>query len=114
MIIMTKEQKIKDILLKLELELKDRDMWGGDERRPHESALNSKEPFCIDTLEFHQWLEYILIKKMHQIIDDKLELPGNVQKSILWLLSTTEVSGVNTEALLTYYDSLMKFLPKRH
>ena len=79
MIIMTKEQKIKDILLKLELELKDRDMWGGDERRPHESALNSKEPFCIDTLEFHQWLEYILIKKMHQIIDEKQELPGSVQ-----------------------------------
>lgn len=45
-------------------ELKALGLWGGKEGRPDESAFRSTVPFFADTMEFHQWLEYVLIPKM--------------------------------------------------
>ena len=49
----------------LEQELKELELWGGAERRPSAEELASSLPFAMDTLEFHQWLEYILIERLH-------------------------------------------------
>ncbi len=42
---------------------------------PSSQALSSVEPFCIDTLEFHEWLQFVLIPRMDTIIKLKQGLP---------------------------------------
>lgn len=59
----------------LEHELKHLDLWGGELRRPDPEALNSNSPFCIDTLDFHEWLEYIMIERFRQMIAANMPLP---------------------------------------
>ena len=75
---MSKEQDILDLLDKIEQDLRHRNMWGGDAQKPSLKALASTQPFCLDTLDFHQWLEYVLIVKMKAIIEDKADLPHKV------------------------------------
>ncbi|MEH6648511.1 MAG: YqcC family protein [Motiliproteus sp.] len=44
---------------------------------PPAAALQSTEPFCIDTLDLSQWLQWILLPRMHALLDEGLPLPGN-------------------------------------
>lgn len=60
---------------RLEAELKALDLWGGERKRPDPEALSSNSPFCMDTLEFHEWLEYIMIERFRQLIAMQAPLP---------------------------------------
>lgn len=72
-----KELLLKELLLKellcLEQYLKDIDCW--DQQPPPVEALMSSMPFCIDTLEFPQWVQFIFIVRMRAIIDEGMPLP---------------------------------------
>ncbi|CAH0993424.1 putative protein YqcC [Sinobacterium norvegicum] len=43
--------------------------------RPSEQALASKQPFCLDTLRFEQWLQFIFVERMMWLIDQRQALP---------------------------------------
>lgn len=65
---------IAEQLLLIERELRLQGWW--DEVPPSEEALSSVEPFCIDTLDFHQWLQWIFLARMKQILQQDLPLPS--------------------------------------
>ena len=46
--------------------------------KPSESALSSTAPFAIDSLTFEQWLQFIFLEKMTQLIQFSLPLPGSM------------------------------------
>lgn len=69
-----KEAIAKQLQL-LEDELKALELWGGSEGRPSAEALASPNPFGIDSIEFHEWLEYILIERLRELLDKELPLP---------------------------------------
>ncbi len=50
------------LLTALEHELQQRQLW--QDILPPDEALASSEPFCVDTLTFPQWLQFIFIPKM--------------------------------------------------
>ena len=62
-------------LLHLEQELKSLELWGGVAGLPSSDKLDSTTPFCLDTLEFHQWLEYVLIARLRTLIAMESQLP---------------------------------------
>lgn len=63
---------------KLEQELKALSLWGGPLLRPSDADLSSQSPFCLDTIEFHQWLEYVLHARFKQMIEQEIDLPTNM------------------------------------
>jgi uncharacterized protein YqcC (DUF446 family) len=65
--------RIADVLLEVEATLRTSGKW--DALRPPEGALLSAEPFCIDTLSFEQWLQWIFLPRMKQILEYKKPLP---------------------------------------
>lgn len=73
-----KETRILNILGMLETELRRLNLWGGEEARPNEDAFKSSTPFCLDTMEFHQWVEYVLIARCRYLIENELPLPQNI------------------------------------
>jgi uncharacterized protein YqcC (DUF446 family) len=66
--------RIADVLLEVEAILRTSGKW--DVFQPPEGALSSSEPFCIDTLSFEQWLQWIFLPRMKQILEYRKPLPA--------------------------------------
>ena len=65
--------RIADVLLEIESILRTYGLW--DSRQPAVNELSSTEPFCLDTLRFEQWLQWIFLPRMKQIIEHGKPLP---------------------------------------
>ena len=61
------------ILIDIEAQLRQLQQW--QPTRPADSALASTQPFCIDTLTFPQWLQFIFIERMQALVELRLPLP---------------------------------------
>ncbi|BBQ82493.1 MULTISPECIES: YqcC family protein [Enterobacteriaceae] len=70
---MTRHDSLRDQLLLIETLLRQHQHWQDD--APHESAFASDQPFCMDTLEPLEWLQWVLIPRMHQLLDSGMPLP---------------------------------------
>jgi len=66
--------EIAEQLLLIERELRALGWW--DTTPPSEQALSSQEPFCVDSLEFEQWLQWIFLPRMKVILERDLPLPN--------------------------------------
>ena len=64
---------IAEQLLLIERELRVQGWW--EEVPPSSEALSSIEPFSVDTLDFHQWLQWIFLARMKHILEQDLPLP---------------------------------------
>lgn len=53
-------------LHELETALQRQGLWS--DTAPDAQQLASQQPFCVDTLPFEQWLQWIFIPKMTQLI----------------------------------------------
>ena len=62
-----------DALNALELGLRDLGLWS--DARPQTEALASTMPFCYDTLELEQWLQFIFLGRMREILEQGDRLP---------------------------------------
>lgn len=67
--------QLADLLLRLEAEMRRLSLW--EDERPSAEALASTEPFCIDTLTFPQWLQFIFLERMQVIVEAGGPLPRN-------------------------------------
>lgn len=65
---------LADALLALETELRDLGLWSGE--RPELAQLNSLAPFCVDTLGFEQWLQWVFIPRMVVMVNQQNSLPA--------------------------------------
>lgn len=65
---------LADVLMELERELRRLRLW--QQAPPSLEALASTLPFCVDSLEFHQWLQFVLLPKLQAIISNEAELPS--------------------------------------
>ena len=66
-------EHMHELLAALELALLESGRWS--EKRPDDTALASTEPFCVDTLHFHEWLQWVYIPKMRAFIAAHAALP---------------------------------------
>ena len=66
--------QLADLLLAIEAEMRRIGLW--ESNPPPEKALSSLAPFSYDTLEFHQWLQWIFIPKTKTIVETGEEWPA--------------------------------------
>ena len=66
--------EVADQLLRLEAEMRRLQLW--ESEVPSPEALASSEPFCLDTLTFPQWLQFVFLPRMSQLIEMEQPLPG--------------------------------------
>ncbi|MBQ0724021.1 MAG: YqcC family protein [Cycloclasticus sp.] len=70
----SKYHRLADVLLQIEAAMRQQSMWS--EQQPERWRLESIQPFCIDTLSFQQWLQYIFLVRMKEIIETGQQLPS--------------------------------------
>lgn len=61
-------------LLLIERELRVLGWW--EAAPPSPQALASQQPFCVDTLELHQWLQWIFLPRFKQLVESGQPLPA--------------------------------------
>ncbi|WP_457676339.1 YqcC family protein [Thiolapillus sp.] len=66
-------QELSRHLQRMEDELRALDWWS--ETPPDAWAMASTAPFCHDRMEFHQWLQWVMIPGFRQLISQKMPLP---------------------------------------
>jgi uncharacterized protein YqcC (DUF446 family) len=83
---------LADHLLLIERELRTQGWWSASP--PSADALASVEPFCVDSLAFEEWLQWIFLPRMKAIIESGQPLPS--------------VSGIRPMAEMVYSANLGK------
>lgn len=68
---------VSSLLAQLESEIQGAGLWSS--QQPTQQALQSALPFCCDTLHFHQWLQFIFIPKMRELMQNNQALPNAMQ-----------------------------------
>ncbi len=66
--------QIASLLIDIEAELRRLRQW--QQESPSPVALASTEPFCVDTLTFVQWLQFIFLPRMHALAAARQLPPG--------------------------------------
>ena len=74
---MTDHIRIASLLIDIEAELRQLQQW--QREAPSAEALASTEPFCIDTLTFVQWLQFIFLPRMHELAAARQLPPGRCE-----------------------------------
>lgn len=69
-------QKTTQLLNGLQTELQRLEFW--QENPPSTTAMQSTAPFCCDTMPLHQWLQFIFLPKMRQLIAQQQPLPKKI------------------------------------
>ena len=88
---------VAGLLGELTAELQRLERWQAD--HPGSEALASELPFCVDTLSFDQWLQFVLIPRMEQLVLLQAPLPTSV--SLYPMASEVYKEGLaEVEALL--------------
>jgi len=64
---------LADQLLLIERELRVLGMWSAES--PSAEALASQQPFCVDTLDFGAWLQWLFLPRMKQLLEAAGPLP---------------------------------------
>lgn len=85
---------VADQLLLIERALRVQGWWS--EQAPSVEALASSEPFCVDTLAFEEWLQWVFLPRMKQVIETGAVLP--------------RASGIRPMAEVAYGDRLPQAL----
>lgn len=88
---------VADQLLQLEAELRRLDLWRSEP--PSAQALASTEPFCVDTLTLPQWLQFVFLPRMSQLVEMEQSLPR--QCGIAPIAEEFFKNTSGTEALIT-------------
>ena len=70
---MNELDQMHELLTALELAVLEAGWWGNES--PDAAALASTEPFCVDTLRFSEWLQWVYIPKMRAYIASQGALP---------------------------------------
>ncbi len=70
---MSTENKVREILHDIEQAMRELSLW--QPMPPEPEAFESKEPFSIDTMSAEQWLQWVLLPRMHAILAAEANLP---------------------------------------
>ncbi|MFC3394602.1 YqcC family protein [Brenneria rubrifaciens] len=108
---MSIENQVRQSLFDLERALKDSPFW--EELPPEVSAFDSVEPFYIDTMPAAQWLQWVLLPRMHALLDSGAQLPEKL--SLLpYFEEALDGAPEDIEPVLRYVSQLDALFIKNH
>jgi len=100
--------RITDLLLELEASLRLGGKW--KQNQPSTGTLSSTQAFCVDSRGLEQWLQWIFLPRMKQILEQQQPLP---LKSGIYAYAEEVLSGIGVHAgqllsLIRRFDELIE------
>lgn len=69
----TRYTLLASLLIDIECELRRANLWSAE--TPSAEALASVEPFCVDTMDFQDWLQFVFLPRMQAMLAERAPLP---------------------------------------
>ena len=101
--------ELNQLLVKIEAEMRAWSLWSATP--PADSALQSVQPFCIDTLSFWEWVQWIMVPRFRQMIDLGQPLPQNSDMTPIASEAVVS-SGIKSSKLIDYFTALDQLLTR--
>ncbi|MBA7929883.1 YqcC family protein [Klebsiella huaxiensis] len=103
---MTLHHRVRERLLAIEALLRETEHW--QENAPESRAFASDQPFCLDTMEPLEWLQWVLIPRMHQLLESEMPLPQNFAVAPYYEMALDNAHPVREQVLaeLVLLDTL--------
>lgn len=100
--------ELADCLLEIEAELRSLGWW--ESRQPCAQSLASSQPFCVDTLAFEQWLQWVFLPRMKALLEQAGELPTRSAITEMAEMAYMEMPGrtVTLRRHLKRFDRLLE------
>lgn len=98
-------QQIAVTLAAITTQMQAQALW--QDTAPSTAKLASKLPFCVDTLTFSQWLQWVMFPKLFVIIETKATLPSKSNMAVM-AEQAFKAESANTTELLTLIKQLDK------
>ena len=94
-------------LINLECVLRQQRLWADEE--PSSEALASQQPFCIDTLTFPEWLQFVFLPRMQILVETKAALPekSDIAPMAEEYFKGLPLSGTEMVSILRKIDELL-------
>ncbi|CAI2068108.1 MULTISPECIES: YqcC family protein [Serratia] len=70
---MSISNQVRHNLQAIEQSMRDLTLW--QLTPPEAEAFASTEPFCIDSMQAEEWLQWVLLPRMHALLDANAPLP---------------------------------------
>ncbi len=101
--------QLADLILALEAEMRRLGLW--ETQPPEPQDLESLVPFCHDTLRFEQWLQWVFLAKMKQVLETEEGFPASSDIAPLAEYRFTMLPQ-HTDQLLALIEAFDKFINK--
>lgn len=108
---MDQHAELNQLLLQLEAEMQAWSLWSATP--PSAAALLSTQPFCIDTLNFWEWVQWLMLPRFKQMINLKQRLPqgSNITPMAEEVIQNAKIKS---EKLIECFTALDQLLSKSH
>lgn len=70
---MSIENQVRQCLLAIEQSMRDLALW--QSAPPEPEAFTSVEPFCVDSMQAEEWLQWVFLPRMYALLDVGAPLP---------------------------------------
>ncbi|RTR32666.1 YqcC family protein [Shewanella atlantica] len=101
--------KTTELLEKLESELRLQSLWSSV--KPSPEAMSDSSPFSCEAMPFENWVQFIFIPKMKDLIDRGQALPTNI--AIAPMAHHVWSSKKNLHTLILIFDNLDTLLSEQ-
>lgn len=109
---MTPEQLITQRLEQVEQVMREYALWQSESPAAH--AFNSTAPFCLDTLQPLEWLQWVLIPRMHALIAAGAPLPTKFAVSPYFEVALDQATPGRALLLLSLSQLDALFMDESH
>ncbi len=101
-------RQISESLAEIEAELRRLELWEGVS--PAVQDLMSAQPFCYDTLEFPQWLQWLFLARMKALVDAGGPYPARsgIHAYAEEWAAHAAVEGAHLLVLIKHVDALIE------
>lgn len=100
-------REVIELLNEIEQELRRLNAWMS--MPPSVEAMASPTPFCMDTMAFSQWLQWIFVPRVRAILDQGGPLPtgSNMKPYAEEALRVEKLESIKLLELVERFDHLM-------
>ena len=104
---MSQHTELHQLLLEIEAEMRAWSLWSA--HAPSAQALQSRQPFCIDSLSFWEWVQWVMLPKFRQMVAQQMPLPqgSNILPMAEEIIINSAVKSCNLIDLFREIDQLL-------
>ncbi|MEM9172984.1 MAG: YqcC family protein [Pseudomonadota bacterium] len=100
-------ESLRSVTESIAAEMQRLSLW--ESNAPSAQALSSEEPFCYDTLSFAQWMQWIFLPRMREVLDSDRPMPerSNIHAYAEEVMKNSDADTDQLLFLIKTFDELV-------